>query len=278
VNGDGVIDVHELRFLLEDLHEQMPEEKFQKFLKELDTDNSGNISFQEFAVAIRVFIKRKHEHLENTSDTVYNLSVQGVPEHGVPLASSSEEGKKPGYEEEEEEEEEVPEDLADLPPDKQKTRILMRAGWMMGLGTLVVLLFSDPMVDVLNELGVRFNINPFYIAFVLAPVASNASELIASIAYALKKTQKTITISLAALEGAACMNNTFCLGIFLAIIFFKGLAWKFSAETISILFVELAVFGIAQVKTHRLYHAIIIFSLYPISILLVWLLEHVGLN
>jgi hypothetical protein len=29
---------------------------------------------------------------------------------------------------------------------------------MMGLGTLIVLVFSDPMVDVLNELGVRFNI------------------------------------------------------------------------------------------------------------------------
>ena len=56
--------------------------------------------------------------------------------------------------------------------------------------------------------------------------------------YAAKKTRKTITVSLAALEGAACMNNTFCLAIFMALVFFKGLAWKFTAETITILVVE----------------------------------------
>ena len=42
-------------------------------------------------------------------------------------------------------------------------------------------------------------------------------------------------VSLAALEGAACMNNTFCLAIFMALVYFKGLAWKFSAETLTIL-------------------------------------------
>lgn len=34
------------------------------------------------------------------------------------------------------------------------------------------------------------------------------------------------------------MNNTFCLAIFLLLIYFKNLAWEFSAETISILFIE----------------------------------------
>lgn len=57
---------------------------------------------------------------------------------------------------------------------------------MMGLGTLVVLVFSDAMVDVLSELADRIGISAFYVAFVLAPIASNASELIASINYASK--------------------------------------------------------------------------------------------
>eukprot|EP00967_Tisochrysis_lutea_P128081 scaffold218653_cov35-Tisochrysis_lutea.AAC.3 len=86
---------------------------------------------------------------------------------------------------------------------------------MMGLGTALIILFSDPMVDVLSNLGARTGISPFYIAFVFAPVASNASELLASLNYAKKKTRKTITISLSTLEGAACMNNTFCLAIFM---------------------------------------------------------------
>jgi len=113
------------------------------------------------------------------------------------------ESKKEGEEDEEDdeededgkyssEEEEVPEDLQHLPPDKQRIRILWRSAWMMGLGTIVTLLFSDPMVDVMAELGHRMTIPAFYVAFVLAPIASNASELIASINYAKKKTKKLL--------------------------------------------------------------------------------------
>jgi hypothetical protein len=40
----------------------------------------------------------------------------------------------------------------------------------------------------------RTSIKPFYISFVLAPLASNASELLAAYKFALKKTKKTITV------------------------------------------------------------------------------------
>lgn len=90
----------------------------------------------------------------------------------------------------ESEEEEMPEDLQDLPVHVQQRKIKMRAGWMMTVGTLLVLFFSDPMVNVLSELGARIHVPPFFVAFVLAPVASNASELIASYNYASKKTTK----------------------------------------------------------------------------------------
>lgn len=186
--------------------------------------------------------------------------------------------------EEEDEEEEMPEDLKDLDWETQQFRIKLRrsvvtkthgeegvvplcnvkAGltcgcasmavcmclcfiysfYMMAVGTVLVLIFSDPMVDVrtlftshphpqvsifrasscssschiympcltppappsppqvLSEVGKRTGIPSFYISFVLSPLVSNASELIASYNYAQKKTSKTITISLATLVGA----------------------------------------------------------------------------
>merc|ERR1711924_387418 len=110
--------------------------------------------------------------------------------------------------------------------------------------------FPDPMVDVLNELGVRTGIPPFFVAFILAPLASNASELIASYNYAAKKTSSTIQVSFSQLLGAANMNNTFCLGIFLALICFRPLVWEFTAETISILLIELIMFGFTCKTTH----------------------------
>ena len=69
------------------------------------------------------------------------------------------------------------------------------------------------------------------------------------------------------------MNNTFCLGIFLALIWLKDLTWKFSAETISILFIELIVGVISLNKVQTVAGAILILSLYVICIALVAVLE-----
>lgn len=52
---------------------------------------------------------------------------------------------------------------------------------MMLFGTFVVLMFSDPMVEVLNEFGKLSGIPAFFISFILAPVASNAPEILASL-------------------------------------------------------------------------------------------------
>ena len=96
------------------------------------------------------------------------------------------------------------EDLHHLSPAELKWAILLRSFRLMGLGTVLVLLFSDPMVDALAELGQRTGVPAFYVSFVLAPLASNASELLASYKYSLKKTKKTITISLSSLQVFLC--------------------------------------------------------------------------
>jgi len=62
--------------------------------------------------------------------------------------------------------------------------------------------------------------------------------------------------------------------VFLAMIFFRQLKWDFSAETLVIAFVTLAVGLLASFKTtFRTYHIIWVLALYPISIAMVALLE-----
>jgi Ca2+/H+ antiporter len=144
------------------------------------------------------------------------------------------------------------------------------------MGTILVLIFSDPMVDVLAEIGVRTNISAFYISFVLAPLASNASELLAAYNYAAKRTSKTMTTSLVQLEGAACMNNTFCLAIFYGLIYFRGLAWQFTAETISIVLVQFIMGGVALTgATMTMKMGTFVVCLYPLSLIGVYVLENV---
>ena len=106
--------------------------------------------------------------------------------------------------------------------------------------------------------------------------SNNAFFTIAAYNYAKKKTKKTISISLSALEGAGIMNNTFCLAIFLLIIFVKKLAWTFTAECIAILLVELYVGLIALKRVQMMYDAVLVVLAFPASLVLVWVLENVA--
>ena len=74
------------------------------------------------------------------------------------------------------------------------------------------------------------------------------------------------------------MNNTFVTGIFMLLIYVKTLAWEFSAETIAILSVELII-GLLTLRStaHTLRTAILIASLYPLSLVVVYVLENVSL-
>jgi len=143
------------------------------------------------------------------------------------------------------------------------------------MGLALVAFFSDPMVDVLSELGTFLGIPPFYISFVITPFCSNASELIAAIIFASKKTVVSSSMTYSQLYGAATMNNTLGLGIFYALVYFRGLAWEFSAETMAILFVTWIVCGLGAFKTTKqLFWAIPDICLFPFSLFLVWALEN----
>jgi Ca2+/Na+ antiporter len=174
-----------------------------------------------------------------------------------------------------EEHEDVPHQLRDDDPKTQIRKVFQRSLLMMAAGTALVLIFSDPMVDVLSDVGARIGVSPFYISFVLAPLASNASELLASYQYACKKTSKTVTISFSTLLGAAILNNTFVLAIFMALIYLKGLAWTFTAETIAILVVEFVMYRMSQKKIMYLRDSFFVLALFPASLLIVAFLENV---
>jgi Ca2+/Na+ antiporter len=172
--------------------------------------------------------------------------------------------------------EEVPDDLKDLTPAEQQARIKWRAFYMMFIGSIILIVISDPVVNVLDEIGKRTGVPSFYIAFVFAPMASNASELVAAYNYAQKKTRATISISLATLLGAAIMNNTFVLGVFMMLVATQGLSWEFFAETLSILLVQFAMTFFALKNKHTLMDGLLILSLYPLSLACVYTLQAYG--
>jgi len=155
-------------------------------------------------------------------------------------------------------------------------QLIMKAVSMLFVGTALIALFSDAIIDIISALGNEWNISPFYISFVVTPIASNASEMIAGLTFAKKKTNEGVSLTFASLHGAATMNHTLGLCIFLALMYFRGLAWSYSAEVLTVCLVTIAV-GINGLRTNIfLWQGLLCLLIYPFSILFVWLLEGVA--
>jgi Ca2+/Na+ antiporter len=262
-NRDQRLDFEELRCIMTDLREQHTADEMQELFIRFDADKTGYIEFGEFVNLMMDYLIRMTR--KDRSDMLSDR-----PKSKTAVVLYSEDDDEDG-----DDEEEIPEDLANLSPEEQQYRIKLRAFTTMGIGTALVTLFSDPMTDCLAEWGARIGVSPFYIAFVVAPLASNSAELIAAYNYALKKTCRSMTISLCALEGAAVMNNTFCLGTFYFVIWLNDLPWTFTAETVSILAVQFAVGIIALQRVQPYRNAVYVLTLYPLSLCLVYVLENV---
>jgi len=252
---DGYLNPREMRYLFRDMHENISDTQINTLVHQFDLNHDGRISFEEFIHAMAYFIKNSYNR-----DIIRSISMGSIDENGIEIMDSQ------SLSFDDEEIEEIPKDLANKSPELQQAAIKRRACQMLLLGTTLILLFSNPIVAVINEIAVRINIPPFYVSFVILPVISNAPEIISTQFYARKKTRKSITIALSALQGSAVMNNTVCLMIFMGLVHFRGLAWNYSVETMVILGIEAALALFTKKKIMTLADACVIALLFPLSI------------
>lgn len=257
-DGSGTLETSELGRVFMDLNEPKSAHELEVLFKKFDADASGVVSFKEFAHGIRDYISSKK--------TNESAAIDRVPRDDAAPGDGDES-----------EEEECPDEFSQekfKTLDEQQAAIKRSAAYLCGVGTVVVLVFSDPISDVLTAIGDRIRVSAFYVAFVVAPLITNGSEVMASYTFAQKKTTKSMTVAYEQLLGAAVMNNTYCLFIFLILIASQGLYWNYTAEVIAILAAELCIFVVAtQIKVHTMVTGVCVLAVYPATILLVWVLE-----
>jgi hypothetical protein len=129
-----------------DLGEYLTTLQLVKIFSDFDQDRNGNVDFNEFVCGVVRYINSHQQILEGTKQKGLEL---------LRLGSADLEAGDGDEENPEDEEEEMPEDLAHLSPEEQQHRLKMRAAYYLIIGTGLVILFSDPMVNVLSEIGTR---------------------------------------------------------------------------------------------------------------------------
>ena len=298
-DGSGALDFSEVRVLVNELGLSLSDAQLKAIMADLGGDDSL-VQFKEFESMIRHFATGSGasapagaaEDAATASAAAFDaaraLGLVGSVQRRANASTAPSEmaaagkegaGKAEAEAEEEDDEEEEEEEEEDGSQGLSPMQIKIRAAATLALGLVVCVVFSDPMVDALTEIGNRWGISPFYVSFIVTPVVSNASELLSSLQFSAKKSRRSIDMTYAQLVGAATMNNTMALCVFLVLVYARNLAWNFSAEVLTILAVEVVIAALTLSNRNNvlpIWKAACAALLFPLSLVLVWLLENVA--
>lgn len=283
----GTIDASELHALLTGLQlitstddGEALEQQVALFMKDFDDDDGGTISRDEFFLGMKKWVTERLSTVKREimaaavtprTSAVGSLPASGpgagrmdmhtallIDQHGTGDAID------------------VMDNDEDVEEDEPMThaQLLRKAISLLALGTAICAIFSDPMVGAVAGFATATEIPSFFVAFVVTPLASNASELVSSLKFAMGKRQKNISLTFCQVYGAVTMNNCMCLGLFLFVVFLRDLEWTFSAEVLATI-IPTAIVGTlgASGVTFKTWVALPVLLIYPASLLLVFLLE-----
>ncbi|CAL4952331.1 unnamed protein product [Urochloa decumbens] len=153
---------------------------------------------------------------------------------------------------------------------------IAKAVALLLLGAAIAAAFADPLVDAVHNFSNATHIPTFFISFIALPLATNSSEAVSAIIFASRKKQRTCSLTFSEVYGGVTMNNTLCLGVFLALIYFRNLTWDFSSEVLIILLVCVIMALFTSFRTtFPLWTCLVAYMLYPLSLVIVYILDYV---
>lgn len=262
-DNDGYLTKKELRGLLYglDLQGQISStDAVNKVMADFDSSRDEKLSLDEFKVGMSSWLRIATSSVGHSKSN--NYSQKFISD----FKSKTKEELEALQNENEEEVSEV-----DNP-----YKIYLKAVMLMLGGAILAGIFADPLVDAVDNFSDATSIPSFFISFIIMPLATNSSEGVSAIIFASRKKKRTASLTYSEIYGAVTMNNTLCLGVFLAIIYFRGLDWDFSAEVLVIVLVVLVMGLLSSFRTtFPLWMSSIAFIFYPLTLAIVYVLDYV---
>ncbi|KAH9791256.1 Sodium/calcium exchanger NCL1 [Citrus sinensis] len=263
-NADGCLSAKELRALVigiqfEDIDMNI-DDAIEKVMEDFDTSKDSCIDEHEFIVGISRWLNRlKHSAIQRHDDGSWTPR----------LINDFQERARTEYDLLGDKNDEVAE-LIENPKWRAS-----KAVSMLLTGTIVAAVCSDPLVDAVDNFSTASNIPSLFVAFIILPFATS-SEAVSALIFASRKRSRTSSLTYSAIYGSVTMSNILSLSVFLSLVYFRHLTWNFSAEVSVILLVCISMGLIASFRTtFPLWMCLVACMLYPISLLLLYVLDDV---
>ncbi|KAK4363968.1 hypothetical protein RND71_015326 [Anisodus tanguticus] len=245
-NEDNVISRAELRQLITNIKFGAApldlDEKVDRIIKQFDVSGDEMISVEEFITGFSQYLH--HSLSPESKDYIYQKNW------------------------------EMAEKLLQKETDRSAIA-WMKAILLLVIGIVILGLLAEPLIKSVGSFSRAINVPSFFISFILVPLSTNARIAISAINEASRKKQRTNSLTLSEIYGGVFINNMLGLTVLLSLIYFRGLAWNFSAEVLSVLLVCGIMGCVASLSTSfPVWVSAIAFLLYPFSLVLVYILDY----
>ncbi|KAI3803511.1 hypothetical protein L1987_31665 [Smallanthus sonchifolius] len=246
LDKDNFVSQSELKTLIMELNSKKIQENVDeataKIMHDLDTSGDQQIDEQEFIIGFKEWL--------NTSN--YEL----IPKSPGPINNAS---QRPW--------ERWMEDGVD-----RSSWAWAKAIMLLVLGIAMLALLAEPLIHSVQNVSSAANIPSFFISFILVPLATNARAAISAIKTASQKKEQTTSLTFSELYDGVFMNNVLGFSVLLAVIYFRGLVWDFSAEVLVVLIVSIIMGTAASFRSKfPIWTSFIAYLLYPLSLVFVYL-------
>ncbi|CAJ1957529.1 unnamed protein product [Sphenostylis stenocarpa] len=256
-NRDNFISQSELRELIMNIKfvkaSMEVEEAVALVIEELDIDNDHIINEEEFVVGFQKW-------LGSTS---------------APAPVSHSEPQEDMYQTWEEADMVVEEMQSKAVVDKS-IRAWLKAILYVVLGIAMLSILAEPLTESVHNFSKGVGLHPFFMSFILVPLATNAREAASAIKEVRDKKPRTTSLAISEIYGGVFMNNILGFLAISVLILVGQVTWEFSAEFLVVAIV-CAITGIAASfhSVFPLYSAVFAILLYPFSLVLVFVLDQV---
>ncbi|KAI3703893.1 hypothetical protein L1987_74089 [Smallanthus sonchifolius] len=142
------------------------------------------------------------------------------------------------------------------------------------VGIFMLTALAEPLVESVRKFSESVNIEPFYVSFILVPLATNARTAIAAIRAANQKRHPTTSLTFSEIYHKVFLNNVLGFSVLVSVIYFRGLTWHFSAEVLVVVIVCVIMGLLTTFKSmFPNWTLLIAFPLYPLSMVAVYLVN-----
>ncbi|KAF5780862.1 putative sodium/calcium exchanger membrane region, EF-hand domain pair, mitochondrial Rho GTPase [Helianthus annuus] len=171
-----------------------------------------------------------------------------------------------------------PKDISRKPWEKWVDGEVDRSMWawtkavmLLVLGITMLALLAEPLIHSVQNVSNSATIPSFFISFILVPLATNARAAVTAIQTASQRKERTTSLTFSEIYDGVFMNNVLGFSVLLAVVYFRGLVWHFTAELLVVFIVCIVVGTAAGFRSKfPVWTSIASYLLYPLSLIFVY--------